>query len=69
MSAVDELAMGEPLGGKPIGKLIPLRRRRRKATRDEFAARSASAPVIDAERFRAEQDAAVDSELRDPYGR
>ncbi len=51
-----------------IGKVIPLRRRRT-ATREEFAARSVTAPVLDAERFRAEQDAAVDSELRDPYGR
>lgn len=54
--------------GTPIGELIPLRRRRT-VTREEFAARSANAPVIDAERFRADLDAAVDNEPRDPYAR
>jgi hypothetical protein len=66
VSLPDEIAQRDPC---PIGKVIPLRRRRTATTRAEFAARSANTPVIDAERFRAEQDAAVDSELRDPYGR
>lgn len=52
--------------GTPIGELIPLRRRR-VVTREQFAGMSANAPVIDAARFRADIDAAVDSRLRDPY--
>ncbi|MQA87804.1 MAG: type II toxin-antitoxin system prevent-host-death family antitoxin [Streptosporangiales bacterium] len=54
--------------GAPIGELIPLRRRR-VVTREEFAAMSANAPLINAERFRADLDEAVDGELRDPYDR
>jgi hypothetical protein len=59
-----EITQPEPSGA--IGKVIPFRRRR---TRSGFATRSANAPEIDMERFRADQDAAVDSELRDPYER
>ena len=54
--------------GNAIGELIPLRRRRT-VTREEFAARSANAPVIDVERFRADLDAVTDNEPRDPYAR
>lgn len=54
--------------GTPIGELIPLRRRRT-VTREQFAAMSANAAAIDAERFRADLDAVVDNELRDPYAR
>lgn len=54
--------------GSPIGELIPLRRRRQ-VTREQFATLSAHAPMVDADRFRADIDAAVDGEPRDPYGR
>jgi antitoxin (DNA-binding transcriptional repressor) of toxin-antitoxin stability system len=52
--------------GTPIGELIPLRRHRT-VTREQFVAMSNNAPVIDAARFRADLDTAVDNELRDPY--
>lgn len=52
--------------GTPIGELIPLRRRRT-VSREEFAALFANAPVIDAARFRADLDRAIDNEVRDPY--
>jgi prevent-host-death family protein len=54
--------------GTPIGELIPLRQHRT-LTREQFAASSANAPVIDADRFRADLDAVADNELRDPYAR
>lgn len=54
--------------GTPIGELVPLRRRRT-VTREQFAAASANAPLLDAERFHADLDAAVDDDLRDPYAR
>ena len=46
--------------GHRIGELVPLRQRRRFVSRAEFAAMSRSAPVIDADAFRADQAAAVD---------
>jgi prevent-host-death family protein len=46
--------------GHSIGELVPLRQRRRFVSRAEFAAMSRNAPVIDAEAFRADQDAAAD---------
>src|SRR5689334_22962064 len=46
--------------GHRIGELIPLRQRRRFVSRAEFAAMSRTAPVIDADAFRADQDAAAD---------
>jgi prevent-host-death family protein len=46
--------------GHSIGELVPLRQRRRFVSRAEFAAMSRAAPVIDAEAFRADQDAAAD---------
>jgi len=54
--------------GHSIGELIPLRQRRRFVSRAEFAAMSRSAPVIDAEAFRADQGAAAD-QARSPYDR
>lgn len=54
--------------GAAIGELIPLRRRRT-VTREDFAARSANAPLIDDRRFRADLDALADGDLRDPYAR
>jgi antitoxin (DNA-binding transcriptional repressor) of toxin-antitoxin stability system len=52
--------------GTPIGELVPLRRHR-VVTREQFAGVSANAPVMDAARFRADVDDALDSGLRDPY--
>ncbi len=46
--------------GHRIGELVPLRQRRRFVSRAEFAAMSRSAPVIDADAFRADQDTAAD---------
>jgi prevent-host-death family protein len=46
--------------GHRIGELVPLRQRRRFVSRAEFAGMSRSAPVIDADAFRADQDAAAD---------
>lgn len=55
--------------GHEIGELIPLRRRRRFVPRAEFAEAARSAPVIDLARFEADQDAAFDDAIRDPYER
>ena len=56
-------------GGHRIGELIPLRRRRRFVTRQEFAAMSRNAPAIDPAAFRADQDAAAGHDADDPYER
>jgi antitoxin (DNA-binding transcriptional repressor) of toxin-antitoxin stability system len=55
--------------GHRIGELIPLRRRRRFVPRQEFAAMSAAAVAVDIEAFRADQEAAADHDLADPYDR
>lgn len=55
--------------GHEIGELIPLRRRRRFVTRQEFATMSRTAPDISLEAFRANQDDAIDQDLSDPYDR
>jgi prevent-host-death family protein len=55
--------------GRGIGELVPLRRRRRFVSREEIAALSRSAPSIDIEAFRADQDAFLDQDLSDPYER
>lgn len=55
--------------GHPIGQLVPLRRRRRFVSRQEFAAMSRTAPGIDLDRFRADQDATADTYPDDPYDR
>ena len=47
--------------GHPIGELVPLRRRRRFVSRQEFAAMSRTAPAIDLDTFRADQDATADT--------
>jgi len=46
--------------GHSIGELVPLRQRRRFVSRAEFVAMSRTAPAIDADAFRADQDAAAD---------
>jgi antitoxin (DNA-binding transcriptional repressor) of toxin-antitoxin stability system len=55
--------------GHSIGELIPLRRRRRFVPRQEFAAMSRSAAIVDPDAFRADQDAAADHGPADPYDR
>ena len=51
--------------GTPIGRLIPLRRRTF-VPREEVMAAFASAPSLNAERFRADIDRIAD---QDPFGR
>lgn len=67
---MDAVAHGESFvvtrNGTPIGELIPLRRVR-VVTREQFAGVSANAPVMDAARFRADVDSAMDGGLQDPY--
>jgi antitoxin (DNA-binding transcriptional repressor) of toxin-antitoxin stability system len=55
--------------GHRIGELIPLRGRRRFVTREEFTAMSRGAPRLDLEAFRADQEAALDHLVTDPYDR
>lgn len=55
--------------GHRIAELIPLRRRRRFVSREEFAAMSRSAPRTDLEAFRADQDATADPEAASAYER
>jgi prevent-host-death family protein len=55
--------------GHQIAELIPLRRRRRFVSRQEFAAMSRTAPRMDIEAFRADQDTAIDHGLDSPYDR
>lgn len=55
--------------GRRIGELIPLRYRRRFVSRAEFVRGSRSAPRMDLAAFRADQDAALDQNLTDPYAR
>jgi prevent-host-death family protein len=55
--------------GHQIGELVPIRRRRRFVSRQEFAAMSRHAPGTDLEAFRADQDAAADHEAGSAYER
>ncbi|GAA4403558.1 type II toxin-antitoxin system Phd/YefM family antitoxin [Tsukamurella soli] len=55
--------------GHEIGELIPLRRRRRFVSRQDFATMSRHAPSIDAGSFRADQEVASTSETDSPYDR
>lgn len=55
--------------GHRIGKLVPLRCRRRFVSRSEFAAMSHGAPEISLDAFRADQDVTSDQEPDDPYAR
>ena len=55
--------------GHQIGELVPIRRRRRFVSRQEFAAMSRNAPGTDLEAFRADQDAAADHEADSAYER
>src|SRR5579859_73272 len=55
--------------GHQIGELVPIRRRRRFVSRQEFAAMSRNAPAGSLEAFRADQDATADHEDSGPYDR
>jgi prevent-host-death family protein len=55
--------------GHQIGELVPVRRRRRFVSRQEFAAMSRNAPATDLDAFRADQDAAADHEADGAYER
>src|ERR1700752_371588 len=55
--------------GHQIGELVPIRRRRKFVSRQEFAAMSRNAPVSELDAFRADQDAVADHEESDPYVR
>lgn len=54
------------LNGEPLARMIPIRRRQAVPT-DEVFAIFATAPVIDADEFRADLDEAFDQDVRDPY--
>src|SRR6202012_6265234 len=61
MDAVEHgQAFTETRDGHSIGELVPLRQRRRFVSRAEFVALSRTAPAIDADAFRADQDVAAD---------
>ena len=52
--------------GHQIGELIPIRRRRRFVSRQEFTAMSRNAPTSSLDAFRADQDATADHQDGDP---
>lgn len=54
-------------GGHEIAELVPIKRRRRFVSREDFAAMSVGAPAINPDSFRADQEAALDDSLRGPY--
>jgi prevent-host-death family protein len=70
---MDAVRDGQPFtvtqNGHRIGELIPLRRHRRFVSRAEFTAMSANAPAIDIDAFQADQDAAADHDVSNPYDR
>ncbi|MBE1874126.1 type II toxin-antitoxin system Phd/YefM family antitoxin [Myceligenerans pegani] len=55
--------------GHPVGELVPIRRRRRFVTREEFTAMPKGGSSFSLAAFRADQEAALDDELSDPYAR
>ena len=54
-------------GGHEIGELVPLSAQRRFVTRADFARASSASPELDLDRFRADQAAAYDDAVADPY--
>ena len=54
------------LNGEPLARMIPIRRRQA-VPKAEVLAVFATAPVIDVGELRADLDAEVDQDLRDPY--
>jgi antitoxin (DNA-binding transcriptional repressor) of toxin-antitoxin stability system len=55
--------------GYQIGELVPVRRRRRFVSRQEFAAMSRNAPAESLDAFRADQDASADHQDNGTYER
>lgn len=55
-------------GGRQIGELIPIRRRRQFVARADFVAGSRTAPMVDLEGFRSDQAAVYDEDV-DPFDR
>jgi prevent-host-death family protein len=55
--------------GRRIGELIPLRHRRRFVSRRDFVAMSRTAPDIDIDTFRADQEAALEHGTDSAYNR
>lgn len=53
--------------GREIGELIPLRRRTRFVSREDFAQASRSMPVDNPDRFRADIDSSIDPYPNNPY--
>ncbi|MFJ3139623.1 prevent-host-death protein [Streptomyces sp. NPDC086843] len=49
--------------------LVPLRRSRRFVSRQEFAAMSRTAPGVDLDGFRVDQEATADTYVDDPFDR
>ena len=54
------------LNGEPLARMIPIMRRQA-VPKQEALAIFATAPVIDSDELRADLDAAVAQDLRDPY--
>ena len=54
------------LNGEPLARMVPIRRRQA-VPRDEVLAIFATAPVLDVAELRADLDATVGQDLRDPY--
>ena len=55
-------------GGREIGSLVPLPRRRRFVPRGKFTAVSDGVPAVNLDAFRADQEAAVNDELNGAHG-
>jgi hypothetical protein len=58
--------LSSQLNGEPLARMIPIRRRQA-VPREEVLAIFATAPVIDVHELRADLDATVEQDLRDPY--
>jgi antitoxin (DNA-binding transcriptional repressor) of toxin-antitoxin stability system len=54
------------LNGEPLARMIPIRRRRAIPKGEVFTV-FATAPVLDADDLRADLDADISQDLRDPY--
>ncbi|MDQ2873370.1 MAG: prevent-host-death protein [Actinomycetota bacterium] len=54
------------LNGEPLARMIPIRRRQA-VPKDEVLAIFATAPVVNVDELRADLDASVARDLRDPY--
>lgn len=54
------------LNGEPLAKMIPIRRRQA-VPKDEVLAVFATAPMINVDELRADLDASLAQDLRDPY--